>query len=104
VLSAKVRTFIVLVDVSGSHPNLMPDLSASLDVALDRTLNAIVVPRDAIRQDGARAIVRVKRGERFEDRTVTVTATNAHEAMLSSGLEDGTTVARNIQSETSPSR
>ena len=26
VLSAKVRTFIVLVDVNGSHPNLMPDL------------------------------------------------------------------------------
>jgi HlyD family secretion protein len=104
VLSAKVRTFIVLVDVNGSHPNLMPDLSASLDVALDRTPNAIVIPRDAIRQDGNRTIVRVKRGERFEDRTVTVTATNAHEAMVSAGLEDGTVVARNIQSESRPSQ
>jgi multidrug resistance efflux pump len=104
VLSAKVRTFIVLVDVNGSHPNLMPDLSASLDVALDRTPNAIVIPRDAIRQDGDRTIVRVKRGERFEDRTVTVTATNAHEAMVSAGLEDGTVVARNIQSESRPSQ
>jgi len=104
VLSAKVRTFIVLVDVSGSHPNLMPDLSASLDVALDRTPNAIVVPRDAIRQDGTRTIVRVKRGEKLEDRTVTVSATNAHEAMLSGGLEDGTVVARNIRSESRPSQ
>lgn len=104
VLSAKVRTFVVLVDVNGSHPNLMPDLSASLDVALDRTPNAIVIPRDAIRQDGTRTIVRVRRGERFEDRTVTVTATNAHEAMLAGGLEDGTVVARNIQSESRPSR
>jgi HlyD family secretion protein len=37
VLSSKVRTFVVLVDVTGSHPNLMPDLSASLDVTLNRT-------------------------------------------------------------------
>ena len=99
VLSAKVRTFIVLVDVNGSHPNLMPDLSASLDVALARTPNAIVIPRDAIRQEGARTIVRVKRGSGFEDRTVTVTATNAHEAMLSGGLDDGSVLARNIGRE-----
>ena len=26
VLSAKVRTFVVLIDVNGAHPNLMPDL------------------------------------------------------------------------------
>ena len=104
VLSGKVRTFIVLVNVNGSHPNLMPDLSASLDVALDRTANAIVVPRDAIRQDGNRTIVRVKRGNSFEDRTVTVQATNAYEAVLSSGLDDGAVVARNILSESGASR
>ncbi|HEU4935651.1 MAG TPA: HlyD family efflux transporter periplasmic adaptor subunit [Vicinamibacterales bacterium] len=103
VLSGKVRTFIVLVNVNGSHPNLMPDLSASLDVALDRTANAIVVPRDAIRQDGNRTIVRVKRGNSFEDRTVTVQATNAYEALLSSGLDDGAVVARNILSESGAS-
>ena len=99
VLSSKVRTFVVLVDVNGSHPNLMPDLSASLDVALDRTANAIVVPRDALRQDGDRTIVRVKRGDKYEDRTVTVGATNAHEAMVASGLEDGVVVARNVLSK-----
>jgi HlyD family secretion protein len=96
VLSGKVRTFVVLVDVNGSHPNLMPDLSASLDVALDRTTNAIVIPRDALRQEGNRAIVRVKRGDRLEDRPVTVGATNAHEAMIATGLEDGAVIARNI--------
>ena len=96
VLSAKVRTFIVLVGVNGSHPNLMPDLSASLDVTLGRTPNAIVVPRDALQQEGHRTLVRVKRGERFEDRPVTVAAINAHEAMLSAGLEDGSVIARHV--------
>ena len=48
----------MLIDVNGSHPNLMPDLTASLDVTLARLPGALVVPRDAIRherQDRVRA-------------------------------------------------
>ena len=104
VLSSKVRTFIVLVEVNGAHPNLMPDLSASLDVTLARTPRAIVVPRDAIRHDGDRAVVRVQRGGGFEDRTVAIGALNAHEAMLTSGLDEGAVIARNVRSQPGPSR
>jgi HlyD family secretion protein len=98
VLSTKVRTFIVLVDVEGSHPNLMPDLSASLDVTLARTADALVVPRDALRRDGDRVFVRVQRGGGFEDRAVTLGAINAHEAQVASGLEAGSVIARNVAS------
>ena len=98
VLSTKVRNFIVLVDVNGSHPNLMPDLSASLDVALAQTPRAIVVPRDALRQDGDKTFVRVQRGSSFQDRLVTVGALNSHEAIISAGLEEGTVIARNVLS------
>ena len=100
VLSGKVRNFIVLVDVNGAHPNLMPDLSASLDVTLTRTAGAIVIPRDAIQKNGDRTIVRVQRGGRFEDRVVTIAALNAHEAMIGSGLDDGAVVARNVPAST----
>lgn len=95
-LSPKVRTFVVLIDVDGSHPNLMPDLTASLDVELSRTPKSLVVPRDAIRRDGERALVRVQRGSSFEDRAVAIGAMNAHEALVSSGIDEGTVVARNI--------
>ena len=98
VLSTTVRNFIVLVDVDGSHPNLMPDLSASLDVTLAQTPRAIVVPRDALRRDGDKTFVRVQRGGGFEDRLVTVGALNAHEAVIGSGLEEGTVIARNVLS------
>jgi HlyD family secretion protein len=94
VLSGKVRTFAVLVDVRGAHPNLMPDLSASLDVTLASTPRAIVIPRDALRYDNGATFVRVQRGGSFEDRRVTVAAVNAHEAMVGSGLEEGTVIAR----------
>jgi HlyD family secretion protein len=97
-LSQKVRTFVVLIDVNGSHPNLMPDLSASLDVTLARVPRAIVVPRDALRKDGDRTFVRVQRGSGFEDRAVTISALNAHEAMLGSGLDEGAVIARNVLS------
>jgi hypothetical protein len=103
-LSPKVRTFIVLVQVEGSHPNLMPDLTASLDVELSRVPRAIVVPRDAVRQDGDRAFVRVQRGSGFEDRSVTVAAVNAHEAMIGSGLDEGAVIARNVSPLRAPSR
>ena len=104
VLSPKVRTFVVLVDVSGAHPNLMPDLSASLDVTLARTPRAIVIPRDALRQDGDRALVRVQRSGGFDDRTVTIGTFSAHEALVSSGLEEGTVIARNVRAPAGRSR
>lgn len=101
-LSAKVRTFITLIDVEGSHPNLMPDLTASLDVELARVPRALVVPRDAIRYDGDKAFVRVRSGSRFEDRAVTVADLSAHEAVISSGLDEGVTIARNVSLEANP--
>lgn len=104
VLSAKVRSFVVLVDVQGSHPNLMPDLSASLDVTLARVPRALVVPRDAVRRDGDRTIVRVRRGDSFDDRVVTLGGVNAHEAVLASGVEEGAVIARNVSAQAGRSR
>jgi len=95
-LSPKVRNFIVLVDVNGSHPNLMPDLTASLDVELARVPGALVVPRDAVKYDGTQAMVRVRRGQDFQDQPVTIGATSAHEAVVTTGLASGAVVARNV--------
>jgi HlyD family secretion protein len=94
-LSPKVRNFIVLVLVKGSHPNLMPDLTASLDVELERIPSALVVPRDAVVLEGEQAYVRVQRGGKLDRQDVTVGAMNTHEAVIAAGLQEGVTVARN---------
>src|SRR6266700_3911812 len=73
-LSPKVRTFIVLVLVKGAHPNLMPDLTASLDVELERTRGVLVVPRDAVIAEGEHAFVMAQRGGRLERQDVTIGA------------------------------
>ena len=92
-LSQKVRAFVVLIDVEGSHPNLMPDLTASLDVELSRVPGVLVVPLHAIRQDAKRTMVGVQRGSGFEDREVTVGAMSAHEAVITAGIDEGTVIA-----------
>jgi hypothetical protein len=96
VLSVKVRTFVTLIAVEGSHPKLMPDLTASLDVELNREARALVVPRDSVRREGAKSFVRVRRGSGFQDQAVTVGILSAHEAVVTSGLEEGAVVARNV--------
>jgi multidrug efflux pump subunit AcrA (membrane-fusion protein) len=95
-LSPKVRTFIVIVVVHGSHPNLMPDLTASLDVILQRTPGALVVPRDAVAYEGTKPFVRVRRGGGFERQDVTIAAQNGHEVAIGSGLGEGAVVARHV--------
>jgi multidrug efflux pump subunit AcrA (membrane-fusion protein) len=94
-LSPKVRNFVVIVLVNGAHPNLMPDLTASLDVELDRVRGALVVPRDAVVFEGEHPYVRVKRGGSFERQDVTLGAMNTHEVVINSGLQEGVTIARN---------
>ncbi len=50
-LTTRVRNFVAIVSIQGSHPKLMPDLSAAVDVELERKDNVIVVPRDAVVRD-----------------------------------------------------
>jgi len=95
-LSPKTRVYVMLIDVNGSHPNLMPDLTASLDVTLSRLPGALVVPRDAVGTDGKRAFVRVQRGSSYQEQPVTVGATSALDAVLTSGVDAGAIVARNV--------
>jgi HlyD family secretion protein len=97
-MSPKVRTFIALIQVDESHPKLMPDLTASLDVELAREPGVLVVPRDAIRRDGDKTFVRLRRGGAFSDQPVVVGSMNAHEAVITSGIEDGAVVQRNVAS------
>jgi multidrug efflux pump subunit AcrA (membrane-fusion protein) len=99
-LSPRVRVFVVLVDVNGAHPNLMPDLTASLDVTIARLPNALVVPRDAVGHDGQRPFVRVQRGSSYADQTVTLGPVSALHAVLASGVQEGVVVARNIAGTT----
>ncbi|HXW04166.1 MAG TPA: efflux RND transporter periplasmic adaptor subunit [Vicinamibacterales bacterium] len=95
-LSPRVRIFLVLVDIDGSHPNLMPDLTAALDVEIARVPNVLVVPRDALRRDGEATFARVLQGGSSSEQRVEVGSLSAHEAVVTSGLAEGAVVARHV--------
>lgn len=95
-LTTRVRNFVAVVSIEGSHPKLLPDLSAAVDVELERKDNVIVVPRDAVVKDKDTFSVRVLDGNAARARTVTVGALNDHEAIIASGLEPGVMVQRHV--------
>ena len=95
-LTTRVRNFVAIVSIKGSHPKLMPDLSAAVDVELERKENVVVVPRDAVVRENETFSVRVLDDGRVRSRTVTLGAMSDHEVIVASGLEPGVTVQRHV--------
>ena len=95
-LTTRVRNFVAIVSIKGSHPKLLPDLSAAVDVELARKDNVIVVPRDAVVRENDAFSVRVMDGDRARTRAVTLGAMNDHQVIVASGLEPGVTVQRHV--------
>ena len=95
-LTDRVRNFVAIVSIEGSHPKLMPDLSAAVDVELERLDDAVVVPRDAVSGGSERPAVLVVEGGRTRSRAVTLGPMNDHEVVIASGLEPGTVVQRHV--------
>ncbi|HKY21648.1 MAG TPA: efflux RND transporter periplasmic adaptor subunit [Vicinamibacterales bacterium] len=95
-LTTRVRNFAAIVSVDGNHPKLLPDLSAAVDVELQRKDNVIVVPRDAVAKDNDAHVVRVLDDGRVRAQTVTLGDMSDHEVIVTSGLEPGVTVQRHV--------
>ena len=95
-LTDRVRNFVAIVSIQGNHPKLMPDLSAAVDVELERQDNVIVVPRDAVVGEKGNSSVRLIDGDRVRERAVTLGSMNDHEVVVASGLEPGLKVQRHV--------
>jgi HlyD family secretion protein len=97
--SQKMYSFASLFSIEGSDPKLIPDLSAAVDVELERIPNAVVVPRDAVSSENGQSFVRVKNAFGFESRKVDLGAMSDFEAVIQSGIEPGAVVLRHLQAQ-----
>jgi hypothetical protein len=70
-LSAKVRSFVAVFSIAGTSSTLLPDLSAAVDVEVERIAGVLVAPRDAVSLEGGKAAVRLS-GSSGETRPVTL--------------------------------
>ena len=93
--SDKVRTFSALFSIQGSDPKLMPDLSAAVDVEIERRANVLLVPRETVITENGRDYIRVKRGLGFEKRLVTIGRRDDLKSVVESGLQAGEVIQRN---------
>ena len=100
-LSQAVHNFNATFSIQGTDPRLLPDLSAAVDVELERLPDVLLAPRDALMLENGKTYVWVKRGTSFEKRPVTIGQSNDVEAVVLSGLVAGDVVKRN-PGETQP--
>ena len=93
-LSSKVRYFAAFFTIQGTDPKLLPDLSAAVDVELERVPNALVLPRDAVFTENNQAFVRVRKGLGWEKRPVKTAKFSDYEVVIESGLQPADVVER----------
>ncbi len=93
-LTPTVRGLVAVVAVHGSHASLMPDLSAAVDIAVERRDNVLIVPREAVRIEAGQASVLARAGGGFEKKTVVLGPISADQAVVASGLDEGAVIAR----------
>ncbi len=92
--SARVRAFSAVVTIEGSNPRLLPDLTAAIDVEVERVKNALVVPRAAVQLDASGARVRVRDGGGASTRVVALGPSDEVDVVVTSGLEAGQVVVQ----------
>ena len=90
--SPRVRAFAAVIMVDGTNPRLLPDLTAAIDVEVERIKNALVVPRDAVQTDAGGARVRVRDGNSISTRQVALGPSDEVDVVVTSGLEAGQVV------------
>jgi HlyD family secretion protein len=93
--SGKARTVVVLFTINGTDPKLMPDLSASVDIEVERQPNALIAPRDTVIRENGKNFVMVKTGSGYDRREVKLGAANDAEQVIASGVQKGAELLRN---------
>ena len=88
-----VRNVAVRVTLETADPRVMPDLTASADVATSEAAGGLIVPREALSESGGKTIVYVKQGEAFVVREVEIASTTNTQAAILSGIQEGEEIA-----------
>jgi len=92
--STRVRAFTAVITIEGSNARLLPDLTAALDVEIERIKDALVVPRDAVHQDASGPRVRVRDASGVSAHNVTLGPSDEVDVIVTAGLQPGQVVVR----------
>jgi Membrane-fusion protein len=90
-----IRSIPVRIAIQGADPRLIPDLSASADIVVERAKDKTIVPLAAIREENGKTVAYVKNADNFERREVKIGMRGALDAEVISGLRAGDEVRVN---------
>jgi HlyD family secretion protein len=93
--SKKIHLFTVIISIQGQNPKLLPDLSSAVDICLESLDGVLMLPRHAIFQQDGKSWTEVLMNEKLERRQVKLGSVNDYEAVIESGLQEGTIVSLN---------
>jgi HlyD family secretion protein len=88
-----VRNVAVRLALETVDPRVIPDLTASADVATAEPAGGLIVPREALSESGGKSIVYVKQGDSFVPREVEIAGTTNTHAAVVSGIQEGEEIA-----------
>ena len=87
--NAYIRSIPIKVAFDGSDPRLIPDLSGSADIVLDKVENALLVPKQSVYTENGKSFVEVKSANGFVAREVKLGLANDTHASIVSGVNEG---------------
>lgn len=93
--SAYIRNVPIRLKIKGSDARLIPDLSASADVVIEKGTDGVIVPRGALQHEDGKLYAYVKKGETFEKREISLGMQNETHAIALAGLNSGDEVRLN---------
>jgi multidrug resistance efflux pump len=84
-----IRNVPIRIRIDGNDPRLIPDLSASVEIILDRAEHGTIAPLAGLEERDGKTFAQVKNNDRFERREVQVGLSNGTHALILAGLEPG---------------
>ncbi len=92
-LNYYIRTVPVNIAIRTHDRRVIPDLSASGKIVLERKANALAVPLDGLFSEGGKTVAYVKQGDGFQARAVETGERNHTQAIVVTGLTVGDEIA-----------
>jgi HlyD family secretion protein len=87
-----VRNVPVRVAIDGRDPRVIPDLSAGADIVLEQKDDVLMLPREAVREQGGKSFVTVRAGQGYERKPVQPGLKNDTQVEVLAGLDAGAEV------------
>jgi multidrug efflux pump subunit AcrA (membrane-fusion protein) len=90
-----IRNVPLRINVEGTDPRLIPDLSAAVDIVIESAPESVIVPLGAVTSHEGKPAVFVKTAQGFEPHEVAVALKNYTHAAITDGLKPGDEVRLN---------